>query len=338
MVKSPLPRGRGPVAITGGSGRLGASLTFYLVSAGIDVRVLDIDPPTHGIPCDFRRVDIGRDLDLRPTLEGCWALVHLAALHGPDLLKGVPRRSFWSVNVDATARALVASADVGIARFVLASSTSVYGSGSAEGMAARVLDESTPVAPENIYDVSKLAAERLAQNARTDQLATVALRFGRFFFPSQSDYHLRKLSTGLDVFDACQAVMASLTQSLNHRSLYCVASDLPLDRASRERMGTDLEGVLESEVPGFVARIRKRGWSLPPRVGKSVDSSLIRRDLGFRPVRTLARLSGDPAAAPMTSAQSAEDSLSVSLLGPGGSSQETLADAIGWSRKRSPTC
>jgi nucleoside-diphosphate-sugar epimerase len=321
-------------------------LTFYLVSAGIDVRVLDIDPPAHGVPCDFRRIDIGRDLDLRPALEGCSALVHLAALHGPDLVRGIPRRSFWSVNVHAAARALLASADVGIERFILASSTSVYGSGSADGEPARVLDENTSVAPENIYDVSKLAAERLAMHARTDRLATVSLRFGRFFFPSQSDYHLRKLSTGLDVFDACQAVMATLVGPLSPRPLYCVASDLPLDRESRERMGTDLEGVLESELPGFVAKIRKRGWSLPPRVGKSVDSSLIQRDLGFRPARTLARLNGNPASAPMTFAQSEEGSLSGApsgalsgaFSGSSGSSQEILADAMGWSRKRSTAC
>jgi hypothetical protein len=117
---------------------------------------------------------------------------------------------------------------------------------------------------------------------------SVALRFGRFFYPSQSEYQLRKLSTGLDVRDACQAVALALITPTIPRAVYCVASDLPLSSGQREDLGIDVERLLRELLPGLADELRRRGQVVPARVGKSVDTTLARRDLGFRPERNLA--------------------------------------------------
>ena len=284
--------GRMRVAVVGGSGRLGSRLVRFLVKAGHQVVVLDTTPPQplnglRFVGCDL----LERDRFPYAALRGCTAVVHLAALHGAHLVSGADRRRFWAVNVDGTHRALDAARRAGVGRFVLASTTSVYGPGSPAGQPARVLDEETPLAPEDIYDLTKIAAERLLREAARDGMTGVALRLGRFFFPSVADYHLRKLSTGLDVRDACQAVALALLAPPGRRAAaYCVASDLPLEREQRRRLGLDAAQVLDEVLPTFAGLARRRGVAIPSRVGKSVSTAAIRRALGYAPERSLAWL------------------------------------------------
>jgi nucleoside-diphosphate-sugar epimerase len=175
----------------------------------------------------------------------------------------------------------------GVTRVILASSTSVYGNGSKAGKLARVLEESTDPNPDDVYDLTKLAAERILEYANAQGLDGIALRFGRFFFPSHANYHLRKLSTGLDVRDGCQAIVRAIFAPELPRRAYCVASDLPLTREQRERLGLDVSAVLEEVLPQFLEGARQRGVTIPQRVGKSVCSDAARADLGYFPERTL---------------------------------------------------
>jgi nucleoside-diphosphate-sugar epimerase len=275
------------VAVVGGSGRLGSSLVRVLLAADRRVVVLDAQPPEPLPGVRFVRCDLGRREPLPPAaVAGCDAVVHLAALHGAHLVAGTPRTAFWEVNVHGTQRVLDAAAAAGVRRVVLASSTSIYGSGSGPGQPARILDERTALDPEDVYDLTKIAAEHLLRD-RTAPGVGVALRFGRFFFPSQAGYHLRKLSTGLDVHDANQAIVRALTAPAPPRPAYCVASDLALSEEDRRRLGTDVRAVLDRALPGFAESARQRGIELPERVGKSVSTALARAELGYRPERAL---------------------------------------------------
>ncbi|HZB32338.1 MAG TPA: NAD(P)-dependent oxidoreductase [Streptosporangiaceae bacterium] len=274
------------VGVTGGAGRLGSWLTRFLVEAGHGVVVLDKRPP-HPLP---GLLYIHHDLRWRAPVplgafDGCDAVVHLAGLHGAHLAAGVDRREFWPVNVRGTQDVLEAAARAGVARFILASSTSVFGSGTPQGEPARVLTEQTKLNPEDVYDLTKVAAERLTEGESA--LKSTILRFGRFFFPSQSGYHLRKLSTGLDVHDACQAIVYVLLTPQLPKRAYCVASDLPLSREQREMLGLDAIGVLRDALPGFAEAAAARGVQVPSRVSKSVSSDGLKRDTGYSPERTL---------------------------------------------------
>jgi nucleoside-diphosphate-sugar epimerase len=220
--------------------------------------------------------------------EDCDAVIHLAALHGAHLTEATDRREFWTVNVGGTQAVLEAALQAGVHRFVLASSTAVYGRGSPPGAPARVLDEQSEFRPDNIYDLTKIAAEQLVQRAIRLGMDAAILRLGRFFYLSYSDYHLRKLSTGLDVSDACQAIVRVLLASSLPRRVYCVASDLPLLRSERARLGIDLPDVLRTALPQLIDAASRAGVPVPDRVGKSVCSEALQNDLGYRPMRTLA--------------------------------------------------
>jgi nucleoside-diphosphate-sugar epimerase len=274
------------VAITGGAGRLGTRLADVLRAGGHRVTVLDVrPPPTDGVR--FVACDVRGGAFPRSALAGMAAVVHLAALHGPDLARGASRRDFWPVNVRGTQAVLEAARAAGVSRFIMAGSTSVYGPAAEPGRPCRVLDETTPAQPSDVYDLTKLAAECLVRDARAAGLPAATLRLGRFFFGSRADYHLRKLSTGLDVWDACQAFARVLCAPAVPRDLYCVVSDLAMPTEDRKRLGLDAVEVLRRRYPRIVEAARGRGIELPARVGKAVVADALRRDFGYSPERDL---------------------------------------------------
>ncbi|HEX6683644.1 MAG TPA: NAD(P)-dependent oxidoreductase, partial [Candidatus Limnocylindrales bacterium] len=251
------------VAVVGGSGRLGSWLTYFLASAGHRVRVVDTVAPLPAERVSFHRCDLLDGKALRNALAGCTQVCHLAALHGAHLVAGTSRSEIWNTNVLGTQHILEAATETN--QVVLASSMSVYGSGTPAGMPARVLTDDTEPSPEDVYDLSKLAAERLM--LRYGPRRSIALRFGRFFYPSQVDYQMRKLSTGVDVRDACQAIALALLAPAPPRPIYCVASDLPLPDPDRAQLGLDAVAVLRRHLPGLVEELDSRQLPIPARVG-----------------------------------------------------------------------
>jgi nucleoside-diphosphate-sugar epimerase len=178
------------VLVTGGAGFIGSHIVDRLLSDGYDVIVLDdlssgsLDNVAHHIgQKEFRLVkgDV-RDAKLvREVLKGVDAVFHEAAFVSVTLSVKDPVVAN-DVNVAGTLNVLKASADLGVKRFVFASSAAVYGETStplkSEDMA------STPLSP---YGVSKLAAESYVRSFyRTYGLETVSLRYFNVYGPRQS--------------------------------------------------------------------------------------------------------------------------------------------------------
>lgn len=276
------------MAVTGASGRLGTAVVLHLVQAGLTVRALDVVEGIVPPGVDFRQADMSDDRSLAAALDGVDVLVHAAGLHGAHLVRGAPRQEFWRVNVEGTWRVLRHARRSGTRRVVFASSTSVYGPGSSAGE-ARLLDEDTPLAPDDVYDLTKIMGERMVQELRERHgVEAVALRLGRFFYGSRSDYHLRKLSTGLDLYDAATAFTTCVRAATLPRPVYCVASDSGLADVGRRRLGTDLAGVVAEVLPELPAKLEYFGYPMPTRLGKSSSTAALRADLGWAPVRDLA--------------------------------------------------
>jgi len=275
------------VAVTGSSGRLGTAIVQRLAQDGVPVRALDVVEGISPPGVDFWPVDVQDERSLAVALDGVDVLVHVAGLHGAHLVAGMPRQAFWKVNVDGTWRVLRQAVRCRTRRVVFASSTSVYGPGSKSGE-ARVLDESTSFAPDDVYDITKILGERMLLHLRERyDVETVALRLGRFFYGNRSDYHLRKLSTGLDLYDAATAFSACVHASSFPRAAYCVASDSGLSTTQRKRLGTDLPGVVAEVLPELPAKLAFFGYPTPARFGKSSSTAALRADLGWAPVRDL---------------------------------------------------
>ncbi len=158
--------------VTGAAGFIGSHLVESLRAAGHDVVGVDRRPGA----------DVQGDLlkmDLAPLLDGVEYVVHLAGQPGvreswsqfPAYLKG---------NLQTTQRLLEALREQPLKKFVLASTSSVYGDAP---MPAR---EDGPTLPVSPYGLTKLAAEQLCElYGRTAGIPWVALRYFTVYGPRQ---------------------------------------------------------------------------------------------------------------------------------------------------------
>jgi nucleoside-diphosphate-sugar epimerase len=162
------------VVVTGAAGFIGSTLAESLIADGHEVVGIDAFIPYY--PREVKEANLERlrdeprfrfaELDLRtadlaPCLEGADAVIHEAAMAG--LMRSwTDLELYASCNILATNRLIEASMQAGVARFVLASTSSVYG-------LEAVGDEDHALEPSSPYGITKLAAEKLV-------LAHVALR------------------------------------------------------------------------------------------------------------------------------------------------------------------
>jgi UDP-glucose 4-epimerase len=185
------------ILVTGGAGFIGGHLAERFVTDGHDVIVLDnldpfydLDIKRHNIETARKAAEDGhgsyelvegdiRDADLVTELVTNTDYVyHQAAQAGVRPSVENPRK-YDEVNVDGTLNLLDACRDTGIERFVMASSSSVYG-------VPRSLpyEETHPTTPVSPYGASKLAAERYAMAySEVYDLPAVALRYFTVYGP-----------------------------------------------------------------------------------------------------------------------------------------------------------
>jgi nucleoside-diphosphate-sugar epimerase len=152
------------IALTGGSGYVGALTARELLAAGHEVRALDLllheqDEVARSLEADgvdLIRGDV-RDPDARRRLlDGATAVVHLAAIVGDPACAADPERS-REINVGAS-RALVGdAAAAGVGRFVFASTCSNYGRMTDPTVP---IDETGELAPVSLYAEHKVEVER----------------------------------------------------------------------------------------------------------------------------------------------------------------------------------
>jgi nucleoside-diphosphate-sugar epimerase/glycosyltransferase involved in cell wall biosynthesis len=144
------------ILVTGGGGFIGAYFARALQGAGHEPVLMDIFPPD--VP-DHRRIWICGDIrdvqDVDAAIQGCEAVLHLAAAHHDF---GIDERTFEQVNV-LGARNLCAAMDRrGIRNVCFFSSVAVF------GRATPPLDESTIPEPVSHYGRTKWQAEQLFAN------------------------------------------------------------------------------------------------------------------------------------------------------------------------------
>ena len=139
------------ILLTGSEGVIGRALRPMLVALGYDVVPYDLHTSTPGGGGDVR--DLTR---LQARGRACSGIVHLAAISRVTWGEADPD-ACYSTNVTGTARVLDAAESSDFRPWVLlASSREVYGN-----PGSLPADESTPLAPVNVYGHSKARAEEL---------------------------------------------------------------------------------------------------------------------------------------------------------------------------------
>ncbi|MFE1599096.1 NAD-dependent epimerase/dehydratase family protein [Methylobacterium sp. ID0610] len=282
------------ILLTGSSGWLGRALAPRLRAAGHAVTGLDVAPgpgtQAVGSVCD--RALVARTL----AGEGIEAIIHAGALHKPDIARVGPQ-AFLDVNVTGTLTLLEAAVAAGHDRFVLTSTTSLMISEAirarAGGAAVWLDEEAGPLAPRNIYGVTKLAAEGLCRLfAREHGLGCVVLRTGRFFPEEDDSDHALPgpnlkanefLHRRLTVEDAAAAHLAALERApFLGFGLFLVSAPTPFRRDDAAALGEDAASVVARLFPDAPDLYAARGWQLPRRIGRVYDAGLAERVLGFR--------------------------------------------------------
>ena len=149
--------------VTGGSGYIGQHLVSALVARGRQVRVLDLRPPTRGLP-EVQYVE-GSVLDadlVDEALSDVDEVYHLAGLPGMWMPN---KNDFHAVNCGGTEVVIAAARKRGIARFLHCSTESIlFPSSPPEDAAAEDILLTGDDMP-GPYTRSKMLAEQLAMHA-----------------------------------------------------------------------------------------------------------------------------------------------------------------------------
>jgi len=166
------------VMVTGGAGYVGSNLIPKLLAAGYAVTVLDLyiygddifspyldNPNLREVKGDLRSAETVAD-----ALTGCDAVIHLACISNDpsfDLDPGLGK----SINYDCFRPLVKAAKDVGVRRFIYASSSSVYGiKPEAE------VTEDLPLQPLTDYSKYKALCEDVLNEEAEPGFVTVTLR------------------------------------------------------------------------------------------------------------------------------------------------------------------
>lgn len=152
------------ILVTGASGALGRRLIQQLKDCGYQVRGHYRTRPgtTEGV--DWRRMDFLETPDFSSLVQGCDAVIHLAAETNDS-------SAMHRVNADATAALIAAAQSAGVRYFGYASSIVVYGS-----PRTRVVDETTPLLDPHISLVRQYHNNpAMLEYARTKVLAEHAI-------------------------------------------------------------------------------------------------------------------------------------------------------------------
>ncbi len=280
------------ILLTGSSGWLGRFLAPRLRAVGHDVVGLDVAPGADtaivGSVADRAVVDGAFE-------HGIEAVIHAGGLHKPDIAR-YPAQAFVDVNVTGTLNLLEAAKAARLDRFVFTSTTSLMISQAVRdeaGDAAIWLDETSgPLAPRNIYGVTKLAAEGLCRLYAADGLACVVLRTGRFFPEDDDTHHTPSgenlkanelLNRRLTVEDAADAHIAALDRAPEIGfDLFVVSSATPFVRSDAAALKRDAAAVIARYFPDAAELYARHGWTLPTSIGRVYDAGHAERRLGFR--------------------------------------------------------
>jgi UDP-glucose 4-epimerase len=268
-------------AVTGTSGRVGDAVAGALEALGWRTRGVDLSPGQRtSIVGDVRDARVRRAF-----VRAADVVVHAAALHAPHVGL-VADAEFRSVNVDATAALLDDANAAGVRRFVYISSTSVYGNALVPTDRAVWVDEQLPPQPRDIYDETKLAAERLVASGL---MSCATLRIARCFPEPLPVLATRLLHRAVRLADVAAAT-ANVVAHDAVRGTFNIAGRYPFTRADCVALHQDAAGVIAERAPEVAAAFHARGWPLPQRIDRVYDSSAATNAFGYLPAEGVLRL------------------------------------------------
>jgi nucleoside-diphosphate-sugar epimerase len=170
------------ILVIGGAGYIGSALLPKLLDKGYHVTLLDLliygrepikdclnHPHLKVLQADFRQID--RVVEAMHDID---AIIHLGGLVG-DPACALNADLTTEINLMATRMIAEVAKGSDVARFVFASTCSVYGASDQK------LDERSVLNPVSLYARSKIASEKVLLKMADEHFAPVILRFGTIY-------------------------------------------------------------------------------------------------------------------------------------------------------------
>ena len=163
------------VLVTGGAGFIGSHVVDKLQAGGHQPRIFDLVASPHHDDVDTVLGDLCDAQAVARALEGCDAVLHLAAVADVDQVATAPAPAD-RVNVRGTQTLLDAARDARLSRFVYASTIWVYG----DAAGPESVEEDAPLGlPKHVYTATKIAGEMYTTSyGELYGLEWTILRFG----------------------------------------------------------------------------------------------------------------------------------------------------------------
>ena len=288
------------ILVTGGAGFIGSALARRLLAEGHDVMIIDnlSTGKRSNVPnrATFIEADLSDPRSLKLIPAGRFdGVVHLAAQSSGAIGQANPYADMQA-NVGSTMLLSRWCLQKQVARFLYASSMTVYGRGNREPV-----DESVPCLPISYYGVSKLTAENYLRLACDEGLSVTTFRFYNVYGRGQnlsnryqgmlSIYLAYLLDTvpvpvtgSLDryrdfvhVDDVVEAIMLALTQPNTASLVYNIGT-------GQRTLVRDLLARLVGAV-GLPAShpIEEQAGSASDIFGSIANAQLAKRELGWQP-------------------------------------------------------
>lgn len=295
--------------VTGGAGFIGSNFIRYMLSKHRDVRIVNFDVLTYagnlenlaGLEKDRRYAFVRGDVGVADDVQKVFrkhtvdAVTHFAAESHVDRSIHLGADAFIRTNILGTQMLLDAARKYGVKRYLQVSTDEVYGSLGPQGK----FTEESPIQPNNPYAATKASADFLVRAAhKTYGLDAVITRcsnnYGPYQFPEKliplmmanalEDKPLPVYGDGqhvrdwIYVLDHCSAIDLVLRRA-KPGSVYNIGSEHDVPNLSIVKLILKILGKPESLIryvedrPGHDRRY-------------AMDSSRIRRDLGWKPAHT----------------------------------------------------
>jgi UDP-glucose 4-epimerase len=210
------------------------------------------------------------------------------------------RTEFLATNITGTLNLLEGAVRAGVDAYIFTSTTSIYGRALVPppGAPAAWIDEDTIPVPQNIYGVTKKAAEDLVELFHDEYgLPCLILRTSRFFPEPDDRAAVRDafrdpnikvnelLYRRIDLEDAVTAHLAALrTSGAIGFGRFIVSATTPFRGGDLAELSTDAPRVVRRLYPQCEDVYERLGWRLFDRIDRVYVNERARRLLGWSPV------------------------------------------------------
>jgi nucleoside-diphosphate-sugar epimerase len=190
---------------------------------------------------------------------------------------------FRRVNVEGTKILLDAAVRAGIRRFVFTSTTSVYGCTSRPKEGAIWVTEGLEPHPEDIYDFTKLEAERLCREASHADMSVAVLRMSRCFPEPARLVVFYRLYRGVDRRDVAEGHWLAATVPLKGFEIFNMSVESVFRPEDTDLLWTDPWKVIDRQAPGVREIFLRKRWEMPQRIDRVYAIEKAKTVLGYRP-------------------------------------------------------